>query len=638
MNTGNIPSYEVPIPWIRILGSVISFISLISLYLIPLESTVEILIYLIGAIIGGWFFYEESFETLIRKKKVSIDMLMTLAIIGSAYLGALEESLTIVFLYSITETLESYSKTRTRLTIKSLMKLVPKTAIKLENQDEISIKVEDIEVDDILLIKPGDSIPVDGVVSSGNADIDESSLTGESIPVLKEEHDGVFAGTICNNGVMKITVTKIQSESTVSKIISLVEEAQTKKTPTQLIVSKFTRRYNPFIIVMLIFVFVIPVAMGADADEQLQLVVTLIVASAPCALAIATPVSVSAAIGSAGKKGILVKGGTYLQTLGEVNAIAFDKTGTLTFGNPTLSFIKTIDDISEEESLRIAGSLEKFAYHPIAKSIIKENNIRNVELYPVEDFTSYPGGGISGIINNSRYYFGNIRFLNENINGQVVESNDKHLSEDKIISYLFDDTQTIAEFAFDDKIKPESVKAITELQARGIEVFMLTGDKSSIAQRIGNELNIRQGNIFSELTPQMKMEKIEELKEDFKLAMVGDGINDAPALALADLGVAMGIAGTDVALETADIAIMGDNLENLVESIQYGKKMKRIILQNIIFSAFILSGLIIGVLFGLIDLNTTIIIHEGSEVLIVGNAFRLLSDFKFKSLLNIYKK
>lgn len=638
MNTNNASSYEVPIPWNRISGSVLSFVSLIILYLISLDNIVEILIYLIGAIIGGWFFYFESFETLIKKKKVSIDMLMTLAIMGSAYLGELEESLTIVFLYSITETLESYSKTRTRLTIKSLMKLVPKTAIKLEKHNEITIKVEDIQVDDILLIKPGDSIPIDGIVSYGNAEIDESSITGESIPVSKAKNDAVFAGTICHNGVINIKVMKILSESTVSKIINLVEEAQTKKTPAQLIVSKFTSRYNPFIIVMLIFVFIIPVLMGANVDEQLQLVVTLVVASAPCALAIATPVSVSAALGSAGKKGILVKGGTYLQILGEVNAIAFDKTGTLTFGVPSLSSLKLLGDAGEDESLGIAASLEKFANHPIAKSIMKENNTRNIDLYPVENFTSYLDGGISGIINNSRYYFGNIRFRNQNFKGKIGENTDEQLFEGKIVSYLFNDSHMIAEFAFDDKIKPESVNAITKLQARGIEVFMITGDKRTIAQRIGNELNIQQVNIFSELTPQMKMEKIEELKEEYKLAMVGDGINDAPALALADLGVAMGIAGTEVALETADIAIMSDNLENLVESIQYGKKMKRIILQNIIFSAFILFGLIIGVLFGLIDLNTTIVIHEGSEVLIVGNAFRLLSDFKFKSSLNIFKK
>ncbi len=638
MADNDISSYEIPIPWNRILGSVIAFISLIALYLLPLEFTPKLLIYLIGSIIGGWFFYLESFETLIQKKKISIDMLMTLAIVGSAYLGAFEESLTIVFLYSITETLESYSKTRTRITIKSLMKLVPTTAVKFENGTEITVKVDNIKVNDILLITPGDSIPVDGIIYEGTASIDESSITGESIPILKLEQDRVSGGTICQDGVVKIKVTKTLSESTVSKIISLVEEAQDKKTPTQLIVSKFTRRYNPFIIVMVILVFIIPVGMGANVDRQLQLVITLIVASAPCALAIATPVSVSAALGSAGKKGIMVKGGTYLQTLGEVNAVAFDKTGTLTYGIPMFSSITLYADMSEEESFMIASSIEKYANHPLAKSIMNENHRRNLELYPVKDFTSSPGGGVSGTINNKTYFIGNLKFLETNISRTVIVKQDNESGNDKIVSFLFDESNLIAAFSFEDKIKPESVKAVSKLHTKGIEVFMLTGDKRSIAKIIGNQLGIKQSNIFSELTPQMKMNKIEELQENFKLAMVGDGINDAPALALADLGVAMGSAGTGVALETADIAIMSDNLENLVESIQYGKKMKRIILQNIVFSSFILFGLIIAVLLGVIDLYMTIFIHEGSEVLIVGNAFRLLSDFNIKSFLKFFRK
>lgn len=625
INTGQ---YKLPIPWDRILGSLVSMISLILIYTIDIDQNYKVLIYLIGSLIGGYFFFLESIEAVFKKRKVNVDVLMTLAIIGAAVLGALEESLTIVFLYSITETLESYSKKRTRAAIRSLMNLVPMESTKLENGDEVSVKVDDIRVGDLLFIRPGDHIPVDGVIESGRSSIDESSITGESLPVTKSEGNQVFSGSICVDGILHYRANKIASESTIARIVSLVEDAQSKKTPTQLLVARFTTKYNPFIIIMTILVFIIPVVFfSADVSTQTKLVITLIVGSAPCALAIATPVTVSAALGSAGKRGILAKGGVHLQTLGEIDAIAFDKTGTLTFGKPVIQSITVDDSWQEEEVLRIAAALEAYANHPISRSITEEHSRRELDTYKTDDFSLKAGFGVSAIINGHRYYIGNLSFVKHlNVKNPFSDSD-----RGQTVAYLFDEREVIAVFHFTDQVRSESVVAIKKLQDRGIEVYMLTGDNESIANKVGSQLGIAGDNIFASLKPEEKMNKISELRKKYKLAMVGDGINDGPALALADLGVAMG-AGTDVALETADIAIMNDNIENLVDAIDYSIKMKRVVMQNIIFSSLILATLIVGILLGVFDLNTTILIHEGSEVVIVANALRMLSDLKIFSI------
>ncbi len=615
--------YKVPIPWKQITGSIVALIMLIiiSIQKFPFYGTLAI--YLLGSIVGGWYFYEETIEAIFEKHHVNIDVIMTIAIVGSAVLGAFEESLTIVFLYSVTETLEAYTKKRTRTAIRSLMNLVPKTAVKLVNGGEQVIKVEEIQVKDRLLVKPGDNIPVDGRIVEGTALIDEASITGESVPVTKTVEDKVMGGTIVSDGVITIEVEKSLSESTVARVVSLVEEAQSKKTPEQLIVSRFTRWYNPFIIVLGFAVFVIPTLFfAAPMDVQFRLTITVMVAAAPCALAISTPVTVSAAIGSAGKKGILAKGGVSIQTLGEINAIAFDKTGTLTHGTLELKDIKIESDMSREEVIDIAASLEKFAHHPVARSILDEHKKLGSELREVEDFKSVPGFGVEGNIRSKRYYIGNAKYVENKLKMSPDDSGSKS------IAFLFDDEKLIAVFTFDDRIKEEAHEAIAMLRKKKIEVYMLTGDKKETAYKIADDIGIDRDHVFAELTPEMKMQRVSELQKEHKLAMVGDGINDAPALALADLGIAIGTTGTDVALETADVAIMNDNLVNLVHSIDYGKKMKQVIYQNLVFSIIVLFGAIIGVVAGVLNLTETILIHEGSELLIVANAIRLLMGYK----------
>ncbi len=620
-------TYKTPVPWLQILGSLISLISLLILSILD-NSNYEIPIYLIGSFAGGWYFYAETIEHIFKKKKVSIDVIMTLAILGTAILGEFTESMTIVFLYSLTEALESYSVKRVKYAINSLITLVPKTAKKVVDNKEIDVAVENLIIGDIIRIRVGDHIPTDGHIIKGAGFVNEAAVTGESIPVNKSEGDNVLAGSICENGIFELYVDKPVTESTVAKIISLVSDAQKRKAKTQLLIEKFNRIYNPSILIFSFLLFIIPVALGQPIKQWVIFSITLLVASAPCALAIATPVGIYAAIGTAGRKGILVKGGAHLQTLSEVNAIAFDKTGTLTMGTPRIAKILT-KNYSEREVLGIIYPMEYSSTHPLAQAIVayaEEHGITRENTGEIIDFETINGYGVKGKINSDEWYFGR-KEENKIYSGDIEE---EYITT-KTASYLIRDNNIEAIIYFDDKIRPHSKKAISEIKKQRIEVFMLTGDKKSVAYKVASELGIEKENVYSDLKPEDKTNIIDNLRKKYTLAMVGDGINDAPALALADIGIAMGVAGTDVALETADIAIMSENLEVINDGIKIGKDMSNIIKQNLIAAIIIIFGLIIGVLVGTVGLTLAILVHEGSEFVIVANSLRIIIQNTSKS-------
>ncbi len=615
--------FKIPIPWVRIFGTMVSLITLVLLYMLPESGQLaRFAIFMLGAIAGGWFFYVETVEAIFEKRKITIDVLMTLAIVGAASLGALEESLTIVFLYSITETLEGYTVKRTRTTIKSLMTLVPKTATKLIDGNEKVVPVEDLVPGDVVLLRPGDYIPIDGIVLEGRGTVDEAAITGESVPVLKSQNDAVFAGTICQDSVLKVQVEKPVSESTVARIISLVEDAQKRKVPSQLLIEKFTRYYNPFVIVFALILFVGSLLFSRGFDTAAVLSITFVVAAAPCALAIATPVSVYASVGTAAKKGILVKGGAHLQGLGEVTAIAFDKTGTLTMGTSIVTDVVGVTGVEKKQVMKYAASLERLVRHPLAKAVLRKAEEMGIQTSPVENFKVIPGEGVEGVIEGEKWWLGSYEIAKSR---KILKNEFSELSSSKTLAILTKNGDPYGTLAFEDEIRPEARLAIKELEDRGIQVFMLTGDRKSPALRVAGQLGIPENHVFYELSPENKAGIISELKEKNKLAMVGDGINDAPALALADVGIAMGVAGTDVALETANVAIMSDEIHNIALAVDIGKRMKKIIFQNLVTSGIILFLLITGVLIGNVNLISAILVHEVSEALIVGNSLRLLS-------------
>ncbi len=620
--------FKVPIPWLRISSSIFAFVALLILTFVEIEDPlIKLVVFIIGAIIGGYHFIIEAIEAVIKKRKINIDVLMTLAIIGAGVLGQFDEGMTIVFLYSITETLEAYTMKRTRTAIKSLMKLVPRTATKVVNNEEIEVPVEELKENDVVVLRPGDHCPTDGIVIFGAAFMNEASITGESIPVKKVTGSPVFSGSICQDGLIKIKVTKPASESTVARIITLVEKAQKQKVPVQQLVDRFTRIYNPLIVVSAFFIFLIPSLIIGNAEQWAVLATTFLVAAAPCALAIATPVTIFAGVGSAGKKGILAKGGAYLERLGDIEAIAFDKTGTLTFGQPILTnIVVRSSKFTEDDALQHAASLEYASNHPLAKAVLQAAKEKNCELLEIEDVKTLPGKGVAGKIGNNNWFFGSLD--PEELQPEDAELLNSLKEKGKSVALLTRNDAVIAIFAFEDHVRPETKQIISDLQQLGIEIFMLTGDHQNAAHRVASQLGIPKDHVFAELTPEKKAEIIQNLRNEMKLAMVGDGINDAPALALADLGIAMGTVGTDVALETADIAIMSESLAGLRDAITIGKRMKRIVKQNLVVSTAIIAVVLAGVLAGFVNLSLAILAHEGSELLIVANSLRLLTRTK----------
>jgi len=516
---------------------------------------------------------------------------------------------------------------RTRTTIKSLVKLVPRTPHVIVNAEEFETEVENLKIDDIVQLRPGDYCPTDGIVVKGTAFMNEASITGESVSINKSLGNPVFAGSICQDGFIQFKVTKIVSESTVAKIIKIVEEAQKKKLPVQQLVDKFTKIYNPLVVLSAFLIFLIPSLLFGNNEQWAILGTTFLVASAPCALAIATPVTIFAGVGSTGKRGILVKGGVYLEKLGEIQGIAFDKTGTLTFGEPVLTDIIVLDNnYSKTDALQRAATLEYASNHPLAKAVLQEAKNNNCELLNGMDIKTLPGKGITGIIDQKTWFFGQLdtEFMEE----KAISTINSLKEQGKSVSILALDLEIIAIYAFEDQIRPETRQILSDFQRNKITCFMLTGDHQKSASRVANTLGLNADQVFAELTPEKKAHIITDLKSQMKLAMVGDGINDAPALAMADLGIAMGTVGTDVALETADITIMSDSLAGLKDGIAIGKKMKRIVVQNLILSTLVIGVVLTGVLAGVVNLSLAIIAHEGSEVLIVGNSLRLLSKTK----------
>ncbi|MHA2502606.1 MAG: heavy metal translocating P-type ATPase, partial [Candidatus Kariarchaeaceae archaeon] len=458
--------YTIPLPWNRIAGSIVALFALLLLYLAPLNGTSRWIIFLIGTLIGSYQFTREVTGHIFTKKKVTTDVIMTLAIIGAAVLGELEEALTLVFLYSITETLESYTVKRTKVSITSLMKLVPKQILALVDGKELLVDVELLSVGDTVRIRVGDVIPTDGIIQTGSAAINEATVTGEAIPIFKTVGDGVLAGSHCSDGTFTYEVSKVVGESTVSKIINMVQEAQTKKIPTQLTIERFTKYYNPGIVIFSALVFIIPALITSEVRAWAIIAVTLLVASSPCALAISSPVTMYSAISSAASRGILVKGGVFLEELGRVEAVVFDKTGTLTSGQVVLSDIIPMDGMSRDEVLQLAASLEQHSQHPLARAVLRAHDS---ELLDVEDHRTQPGVGISGIIDGSEYFFGK------------WDGDSNLSSEGKSVSYLVRDNVPLATFGFRDEVRDHISVAIQELNAKDIPVFMLTGDNREAA-------------------------------------------------------------------------------------------------------------------------------------------------------------
>ena len=587
--------------------------------------------YATAIVIGGYTLFIQGFKNL-SKFKFDMKTLMTIAIIGAAAIGQWGEGAMVVILFAISEALERYSVDKARQSIESLMDIAPKEAVIRRNNEEIKVHVEDILVGDIMIVKPGQKLAMDGRVVKGISTLNQAAITGESVPVTKTLEDEVFAGTLNEEGLLEVEVTKKVEDTTIAKIIHLVEEAQAERAPSQAFVDRFAQYYTPLIVVLALLIAVVPPLLFSAAwSTWVYQGLAVLVVGCPCALVVSTPVAVVTAIGNAANNGVLIKGGIHLEEAGALKAIAFDKTGTLTKGVPAVTDIVTYSG-NENDLLTITAAIEKGSQHPLASALMREAESRGLDFdkLVVEDFQSITGKGVKAKVNNEMYYVGSPKIFEE-IHG-VLESNQKRQINDieaqgKTVMVLGNEEEILSLIAVADEIRETSKAVINQLNKIGIETVMLTGDNERTAREIGKQVGV--SDVKASLLPEDKLNFIKELYgKHKKVGMVGDGVNDAPALAASTVGVAMGGAGTDTALETADIALMSEDLNQLPYTIKLSRKAVAIIKQNITFSLAIKLLALLLVIPGWLTLWIAIFADMGATLLVTLNSLRLLKRKK----------
>ncbi|MBT2571168.1 heavy metal translocating P-type ATPase [Planococcus sp. ISL-110] len=590
-----------------------------------LSETLVTVLYALAIVIGGYKPARSAFYA-VKSKSLDMNVLMVSAAIGAALIGEWFEGATVVWLFALGNALQNRSIERTRESIRSLINLAPSEALVKVGNQLISKPVEEVAVGDTIVIKPGEKIPLDGEVFSGASSVNQAPITGESMPVDKENGDPVYAGTINESGSLEVRVTKLVEDTTIAKIIHLVEEAQEQKAPTQAFVDRFARVYTPIVFVLALLVMVLPPLTGFGTwEEWVYKGLALLVVACPCALVISTPVAIVSAIGNAAKNGVLIKGGTFLEKAGAINAIAFDKTGTLTEGKPKVSEIVAVKG-TEDELISIARTIEERSIHPIAKAIISYADEQQISVKTGNSFKAIPGKGAQATINGVEYFAGNPKLYQEmNVSLSSVADRIQILqNEGHTLIVVGTRTEILGVIGVADTIRSITVTAIQKLKDVGMEeMVMLTGDNKGTAKKIATQTGVDR--YFAELLPEDKVTAVKKLQQEGrKVAMVGDGINDAPALATADLGIAMGGAGTDTAMETADIVLMADNLEKLPHTIKLSRKALTIIKQNVWFSLLTKVVALLLIFPGLLTLWMAVLADTGAALLVILNSMRLL--------------
>ncbi|EMA23255.1 MULTISPECIES: heavy metal translocating P-type ATPase [Haloarcula] len=595
--------------------------------------------YGVAYVFGGWYGLKGAIETL-RHRAVDIDLLMIVAALGALSIGAPFEGAMLLFLFSLSNTLQHYAIGRSRRAIKSLVEMRPDEAQVLRDGEEVTVPIDDIDVGDVFVVRPGDKIALDGVVTSGEGTVDQASLTGESVPVPKEPDDEVFGGTINESGSLEIEVTRQAHESAISRLITMVEQAQSEKAPTQRLIDRLEQPYVLGVFGLTIAAIAIPLALGSEFTGTFYRAMTLMVAASPCAVIISTPAAVLSAIASGGRQGVLFKGGEHVETAANIDAVAFDKTGTLTQGDTQLTDVFVRDSaadetLTEDSLLSLAAAVQARSEHHLARATVAAADERSLDTPDAARFQSVAGKGVRADVGEETIHIGNRSYFQTVLGDESVDglkpglSRLETLEEEGKTSVLVAreshvDISVLGWLAFTDTVRPDAAEMIDKLRSLGVEhIVMLTGDNERVAQRIADEVGIDE--VQAELLPEEKVATIEELVEQHEnVAMVGDGVNDAPALATATLGIAMGGAGTDVALDTADVVLMGDDLSKIPYVLGLGRRTRRTLTINLAI-AFGAIALMVGtILLRGIPLPLAVVGHEGSTVLVSLNGLRLL--------------
>nr|WP_303648836.1 heavy metal translocating P-type ATPase [Haloarchaeobius litoreus] len=564
---------------------------------------------------------------------------MIVAAIGALSIGAPFEGAMLLFLFSLSNTLQHYAIGRSRRAIKSLIEMRPDEAQILRDGEEVTVPIDDVTVGDVFIVRPGDKIPLDGVVTSGEGTVDQASLTGESVPVPKESGDEVFGGTINESGSLEIEVTRQAHESAISRLINMVENAQSEKAPTQRLIDRLEQPYVLGVFALTIAAIAIPLGLGSGFTSTFYRAMTLMVAASPCAVIISTPAAVLSAIASGGRQGVLFKGGEHVEAAAQIDAVAFDKTGTLTQGDTQLTDVlvreTAAESLTDDGLLALAAAVQARSEHHLARATMTAADELSLDVPDAERFQSAAGKGVRADIEARTIHIGNRSYFRTVLENAAIEGLEPGLdrlqtleAEGKTSVIVAqedgDDVTVLGWLAFTDTVRPGVAEMITDLRSLGVEhIVMLTGDNERVAQRIAEEVGIDE--VQAELLPEEKVATIERLVDQHEnVAMVGDGVNDAPALATATLGIAMGGAGTDVALDTADVVLMGDDLSKVPYVLSLGRKTRRTLTINLAI-AFGAIALMVGtILLRGIPLPLAVVGHEGSTVLVSLNGLRLL--------------
>ncbi len=581
------------------------------------------LLFFLTVVLSGHNIVKNAVKSLLRKR-LDMNFLMSIAAVGAFSIGHGEEGAAVIFLFSIAEFLETYAAERAKKSIASLLKLAPEKALVKKGDKEVLVDVNKVKVGEVIVVKPGDRIPLDGVVINGASTVNQAPITGESMPVAKQKGDSVFAGTINEEGYLEIKVTKSSKETVLSKIVKIIEDAQKRKSKAEAFIDRFAKYYTPVVVMLSFLVMTVPtLVFGLEFSEWFYRGLVLLVVSCPCALAISTPVSMVSGLTSAARNGVLIKGGSYLEEIKNAKVIAFDKTGTLTEGKPEVTDIIPLNNYSKEELLKISASLEAKSKHPLAEAIVKKAKEKGVKTEPLEGFESVAGKGLKGKINGKVFYIGNRNFFKEMKIDFPERTLEKLEEQGKTVVLVGNKTHTLGVLALMDKIRKESFEVINQLKRKGIRTIMLTGDNQKVAKAIAQKLGVDE--YYAQLLPEDKVKAIDQLLKKYKhVVMIGDGVNDAPALAKAHVGIAMGAIGSDVAIETADIALMQDDLTKVVYLINLSKKTLSVVKQNVIASISIKGSFAILAFPGVVSLWLAVAVGDlGLSLAVILNALRI---------------
>ncbi len=593
-----------------------------------LPANVALVFYILSYIAGGYDIATHAIPALFRGR-FDTDVLMLAAAAGAAILGEWAEGAFLLFLFSLGHAGEHYALDRARDAVNALGKLMPKTARVKRGDEIVEIPVAQVRIGDIVVVRPGDRIPVDGEVVSGAGSVDQSPITGESVPVPKAPGDEVFAGTINQEAALDIRVTKLARDNTLNRVMQMVAEAQSQQSPTQRFTQRFTAKFVPAVLIFVALVIVVPPLVGwMTWEESLYRGMLLLVASSPCALAIGTPATVLAGIAQAARSGVLIKGGVHLENLGMVKVMAFDKTGTLTQGKFQITDIIPLNGVGPDDALSLAAAVEQQSNHPLARAVVEAAQARRLDPPLAADVENLAGKGLRSLVDGKPVLVGSPALIQE-ANGRVWNEDMAALlneleAQGKTTIWVQADGRIIGVLALADTPRPGVRGVMERLRKLGIQrLVMLTGDHERAARKIAREVGVT--DVRAELLPEDKLRAIQALEAEFgPVAMVGDGVNDAPALATATVGVAMGAAGTAVALETADVALMADDLTQLPFAVGLSRASRRIIVQNLAVSLGVIFLLIGASVAGVVALSGAVVLHEGSTIIVVLNALRLL--------------